>query len=90
MKNFEKYLNEQLRDPEFKEEYEKLEPRYQIIRQLIIERNNQNLTQKELAEKIGIKQSHISRLENGNYNPSVEFLQKIASGLGKKLFIEIK
>ena len=45
------------------------------------------MTQKELAEKSGLKQANISRLENGVVSPSVETLEAIAKGLGKKLEI---
>jgi len=90
MNNFDKYLNKQLEDPEFKKEFDSLKPKYEIIELLISERTKQKLTQRALAEKIGIKQSHISRLESGNYNPSLEFLQKIATGLGKRIHIELE
>jgi len=83
-------LKERLKDPEFAREYKALEPEYEIIKQIIMTRNEQNLTQKELAKRIGIKQSNISRLESGNYNPSLVFLKKIANGLGKELHIEFK
>ena len=43
------------------------------------------MTQKQLAEKVGTKQSSIARLESGNYNPSLQFLQKVANALGKQL-----
>ena len=88
--NFREHLNEQLKDPAFRQEYKALEPEYEIIRQVLQARNEQNITQKELADRIGIKQSNISRLESGNYNPSLEFLQKIAAGLGKELHIEFR
>jgi transcriptional regulator with XRE-family HTH domain len=63
---------------------------YEIIRQVIQTRIDKNITQKELAERIGIKQSNISRFESGNYNPTLEFLKKIASGLGKEIHIELR
>ena len=88
--NFDEYLKKQLEDPEFKKEYDALEPEYAIIRQLIQARNELNLTQEELAQKIGIKQSNISRLERGNSNPSINFLKKVAAGLGKELHIEFR
>ena len=47
-----------------------------------------NLTQKQLAERIKDKQSNIARLENGNINPSIEKLIKIADGLNAD--IEVK
>lgn len=90
MSNFDEYLKKQLEDPEFYKEYKALEPEYEIIKQILKARSELNLTQKELAEKIGIKQSNISRLESGNYNPSLDFLKKIAQGLGKELHIEFR
>jgi len=90
MTNFDDYFEKQMKGEEFHQEYEALTPQYEVIFQIIKERADQHLTQKELAERIGIKQSHISRLESGNYNPSLEFLQKIATGLGKELHIEFR
>ena len=52
-------------------------------------RREKNLTQKGLAELIGTRQSNISRLESGNYNPTLDFLQKIALAMGKKLEVRI-
>ena len=71
-------------------EYKRLEPKYRLISQLISARTKRGLTQKELAEKIGTKQSAIARLESGDVNPSFDFLQKITSALGSKLIIQIK
>jgi predicted transcriptional regulator len=88
--NFREHLNEQLKDPEFCKAYKALEPEYEIIKQILKARSELNITQKELAERVGIKQSNISRLESGNYNPSLDFLKKIASGLGKELHIEFR
>jgi len=88
--NFKDDLAERLKDPEFAREYKALEPEYEIIKQIITSRIEKKLTQKELAERVGIKQSNISRLESGSYNPSLEFLKKIAIGLGKELHIEFR
>ncbi len=89
--NFNEYKSKAFTDdPKLYEEYKMLEPEYEIVRQVILAREKQNMTQKQLAQKIGIKQSNISRLESGNYNPSLEFLQKVASGLGKELHIEFR
>ncbi|MCL2806109.1 MAG: helix-turn-helix transcriptional regulator [Treponema sp.] len=52
-------------------------------------RREKNLTQKGLAQLIGTKQSNISRLESGNYNPSMDFLQKIATAMGKRLEVRM-
>ena len=88
MSTFNEYLKEQLKDPEFKREYEALEPEYAIIQALIDARKASGLTQKQLAEITGIAQADISKLENGNANPSLRTLQRLASGMGKSLKIE--
>jgi predicted transcriptional regulator len=87
---FRDHLKEQLKDPEFRGEYESFEPEYEIIRQIIIARKELNITQKELAERTGIKQGNISRLEKGTYNPSLRSLKKVAKGLNKELHIEFR
>lgn len=74
-------------NPEVKSEYDNLDVLYNIKRQIIKLREEQGISQKELAKKIGTKQSAISRLENDDYNPSVELLDKVAHALGKKLDI---
>lgn len=76
-------------DEELKREYDALAPIYEITRELIRLRIENGLTQKDLADLIGTKQSAISRLENGSYNPSVGFLNKIAHAVGKELHISI-
>lgn len=90
MRDFQDFLSENMKNPEFREQYDALEPRYAIIRAIINERIKGNLSQKELAERIGVTQSNISRFESGTYNPSLAFLQKIAKGLGKELHMELR
>ncbi len=79
-----------LSDSETAKEYDKLRPHYEIISQIIKARDEQGITQAELAERTGIRQSNISRLEGGNYNPSIEFLSRVAKGLGMELHIELR
>lgn len=67
-----------MKDEEFKTEYEKLKPRYDIISQIIEARADNNITQRELALLTGTQKSNISRFESGSYNPSLDFLIKIA------------
>jgi len=75
------------KDPEVLEELKNLELEYQIKSQIITLRKEKKLTQKELAELIGDKQSNISRLESGNYNPTLAKLKKIADCLNQRLEI---
>src|SRR6056297_424394 len=79
--------NEFLKDEEFKKEYDRLKPRYDVISQVVSIRKQLNMTQEELANKIGTQKSNISRLENGNQNPSIDLLYKIANALGRDLTI---
>ena len=87
--SFEEMNSDMLKDEEFKIEYEKLKPRYEAIEQIIRARKEQNITQAELAKRVGTQKSNISRLESGNYNPSLDFLAKIAESLGKKISVTI-
>lgn len=87
-KNFRETLNEQLKNPEFKKEWDALEPEYQIIKAMLDTRNEKAMTQKQLADITGIPQADISRLENGNANPSLRTLQRLADGMGMKLKLE--
>lgn len=80
---------ELMQDPEFKKGYDALEVEFSIISQMLKKRLAKGMTQKQLAEKIGTKQSAIARLESGNSNPSVAFLEKISKGLGGKLQISL-
>ena len=84
---FDDYLQEQLKDPEFKKEWDDIQPEMDVIRAMIDARIEQNLTQKELAARTGIDQADISKLENGTRNPSLKLLKKLASGLGMQLKI---
>lgn len=88
MTNFNDYLAQQMETPEFKEEYEALEPEFAIIQAIIDARKSFGITQKELSQKSGIAQGDISKLENGNANPSVRTLQRLAAAMGKTLKIE--
>lgn len=82
--------NRLLRNPETAKAYEELEPEYEIVSQIIKARTEQNISQKELAERIGTRQSNISRLESGTYNPSIGFLKKVAEALGKRVHVSFR
>ena len=88
MSEFQELLQEQLKDPDFKKEWDDIQPEMDVIRAMIDARIEQNLTQKELAARTGIDQADISKLENGTRNPCLKLLKKLASGLGMQLKIE--
>ncbi len=88
MRTFRDSLNERLKDENFKKEYEQIQPEMEIIKTLVAARKEQNMTQSDLAKVTGINQADISKLENGNRNPSLNMLKKLAEGLGMQLRIE--
>ena len=90
MSDLKRYIEKQMDDPEFRAEYEASETEYQLTRSLIAARMASNMTQKELADKSGVRQSNISRIESGSFIPTVATLQALAEGLGKKLVIRFQ
>lgn len=88
MKTLKQYKDEQMKDAEFVKEYEAIQPELDVIRAIVDARTSQNITQKELAERTGINQADISKLENGTRNPSIKLLKRLAEGMGMVLKIE--
>ncbi len=85
--DFEVWEKEKLKDPQFKTEYDRLQPEFALIEAVLKARKEKGLTQKEIAEKIGTKQSVISRLEKGGANPTVAFLKRLAEAFSSRLEI---
>ena len=88
MSDFRNYLNEQLKRPSFKAEWDTLQPELAIAQAMIDARKESGLTQKQLSERTGIAQAYISKLERGNANPSLRTLQRLAAGMGMNVKIE--
>ena len=88
MSEFREFLNEQLKNPELRTEWDALEPEFTIIQAMIDARKNSGITQKQLSERSGIAQGDISKIESGNANPSLNNLQRLALGMNMKLKIE--
>lgn len=87
-KNFRESLAGQMADPAFREEWDALEAEFQIINAMIDARKSRGLTQRQLAEITGINQADISKLENGNANPSLRTLRHLAAGMGMTMRVE--
>ncbi|HIW76939.1 MULTISPECIES: helix-turn-helix domain-containing protein [Gordonibacter] len=87
MDDLDRYHAKQMKNPEYAAEYERLQPEYDIIDALITARAEENLTQRELAERCGMRQSAFARIESGNANPTLKTLKQLADGMGKKLRI---
>lgn len=77
-----------LENPEAKAEYERLKPQYNLVRSVLEARKKTNLTQQQLADITGINRADISKLENGNANPTLALLQRLADGMGMSLKLE--
>ena len=90
MTNFKDLLEEQLKDPEFRAEWDALQPERALVQAMIDARKRTGLTQKQLADKTGIAQSEISKFETGGGNPSLRTLQRLAVGMGTVLHIEFR
>jgi transcriptional regulator with XRE-family HTH domain len=90
MMKYSDYKKSILKNQEVKEEFDALQPEYDIIQAMIDARIKQNITQVELSKRTGITQADISRIENGTRNPSLSMVKKLADGLGMQLRVEFK
>lgn len=90
MNDLHKYLKKQMENPEFRAEHEATRAEFEVAKALIEARTSMNMTQQELAKRSGIRQSNISRIENGSCSPTVATLQLLAKGLGKQLSIHFR
>ena len=88
--SFREHFNEEMKNPLVRKAYNDLEPKYRLINEIMHKRIEKNISQKQLAKKLGTGQSAMSRFESGNYNPSYEFLQKLAKALDSELVITFK
>jgi predicted transcriptional regulator len=90
MKNYTQIKKRLLKNSRIKQAYEELRPEFEVIALLIDMRLRKRLSQRELAERVGTKQSAISRFESGAYNPSLSFLYKIADALDARVKVSIQ
>ena len=79
--------DEWLKDPEFKAEYDRLGPEFEIATELIKARLRSGFSQVELAERMGTSQSAIARLESGRALPSAKTLIRFAEATGSKMHL---
>lgn len=90
MKTYTQFKKESFRKPGVKKAYNDLEPEFALIRAIIEQRLKGEITQKELARRVGTKQSAIARFEAGGSNPTLDFMQRLSRGLGMTLSVHIK
>ena len=91
MKSFEQLKQDQfLKKPSLKKAYTDLNPHDELARQIIDARLKKGFSQAQLAKKIGTGQSSIARLESGDYNPSLKFLERVADATDSRLSVKLK
>ncbi|MBI4303053.1 MAG: helix-turn-helix transcriptional regulator [Chloroflexi bacterium] len=88
--NWKEHKKRLLKDPEFRKEYEELEPEYQLAAALIRLRLAKGLTQEQLATLLNTKQESIARLESGSSLPSLSTIKKVANALDAELHINLR
>ena len=82
---FEKLKADLMKNPKFRQEYEKLEPEFAIARTIIEARIKDKVSQEQLAKKMGTGQAVISRLEGASSSPSLSLIKRLASALNLKV-----
>ncbi len=88
--NWKEHKKQLMKDPEFRKEYEALEPAYQLAAALIRLRLAKGLTQEELARVLNTKQTSIARLESGSLLPSLSMVKKVADALDAEVEIKLQ
>ncbi|MFH1031364.1 MAG: helix-turn-helix transcriptional regulator [Chloroflexota bacterium] len=88
--NWKEHKKRLLKDPEFRKEYEALEPEYKLASALIRLRLAKGLTQEQLAKLLNTKQESIARLESGGSFPSLSTVKKVATALDAELEINLR
>lgn len=85
MKSANDFLDKLLDNPEVKAEYDKLEPEYALVREMIKARKRARLTQDQVAERMGTTKSAVARLESATHKPSLRSIERYAAAIGHKL-----
>jgi ribosome-binding protein aMBF1 (putative translation factor) len=83
-------LAQDLQDPEFRERWEKTAPARWLAVEVAHFRAEHGLSQRELADRLGVHQSDVARMEVGEHAPSLERLIRVAGGLGIEVMIDIR
>ena len=89
--NFDKYLEDQLNDPDFAVRFDRAGRAWDIAMKMALLRKEAGLSQKELAQIVGTSQQQISRLESPSYEGhSLSMLRRVAEALDAEVHVEIQ
>jgi len=83
------YFDRQMKDPEFARAYEELAPEFEIVDQIITLRRKRNMSQRDLAAKVGTQQPSIARLERRRVTTDLGFLRRVADALGADVKVSL-
>src|SRR3972149_7519418 len=88
--NWREHKKQLMKDPEFRKEYESLDPEYKLAAALIRLRLAKGLTQAQLAALLNTKPESIARLESGSSLPSLSTGRRVAGALDAELEISLR
>jgi transcriptional regulator with XRE-family HTH domain len=90
LKTNDEILQEELQDPEFRAEWERTALARAVALAVVRYRGDHGLSQRNLAERLGMKQPQVARLELGEVNPSMETLMRVSAQLGIEFTIDVR
>jgi transcriptional regulator with XRE-family HTH domain len=90
LKTNDEILQEELQDPEFRAEWERTALARAVALAVVRYRGDHGLSQRDLAERLGMKQPQVARLEVGEVNPSMETLMRVSAQLGIEFTIDVR
>lgn len=90
MKSFAEFKKKALENPEVREAYQAQAPEFSLVAKLIAARTGAELTQQEVAKRMGTTQSVVARMEGGQQTPSLTSLRKYARAVGRELEISLR
>ena len=85
--DFDEYLQKKLKDPDFKREYDALDKEFELIDELLKARAEAKMTQAQVAEAMGVKQSAVARIESGHLDIKYSTLLNYLKAVGKRIAI---
>ena len=88
--DFDEVLAEELKNPKFKKMFDEYGRQLELSLSLLRLRKKRKMSQLLLAKKIGTTQSNIARLESGQQNFTISFLDKVVNALDANLEIKIR
>ncbi|MGA7671865.1 MAG: helix-turn-helix transcriptional regulator [Nitrolancea sp.] len=90
-KAYEDYWDQQMADPEFRAAYEEESAKKELWLQLVEARQEAGLTQVELAERLGVSQAQVARIEKRGYDSyTLTTLRRYVEALGEGFSIEVR